>query len=38
VLVMRVDETDAFTVRGLIEEETRCHWTLATPPEVAARV
>ncbi|HET7339342.1 MAG TPA: hypothetical protein VFK22_07320 [Candidatus Dormibacteraeota bacterium] len=38
VLVIRVDETAAFTVRGLLEEETRCHWTMATPPEVAARV
>lgn len=37
VLVIRVDETAAFTVRGLLEEETRCHWTMATPPEVAAR-
>jgi hypothetical protein len=38
VLVIRVDETAAFTVRGLLEEETRSHWTLAMPPEVAARV
>jgi hypothetical protein len=38
VLVIRVDETAAFTLRGLLEEETRSHWTLATPPEVAARV
>ena len=38
VLVIRVDETAAFTVRGLLEEETRCHWTLATPPEVVGRV
>jgi hypothetical protein len=38
VLVMRVDETAAFTVRGLLEEETRCDWSLAIPPEVAAGV
>jgi hypothetical protein len=36
VLVMRVDETVAFTVRGLLDEETRCDWSLAIPPEVAA--
>jgi hypothetical protein len=35
---MRVDETAAFTVRGLLEEETRCDWSLAIPPEVAAGV
>jgi hypothetical protein len=38
VLLMRVDETAAFTVRGLLEEDTRCHWSLAIPPEVAAGV
>ena len=38
VLVLRVDETVAFTVRGLLEEETRCHWSLAIPPEAATRV
>jgi hypothetical protein len=38
VLLIRVDETAAFTVRGLLDEETRCHWSLAIPPEVAAGV
>jgi hypothetical protein len=38
VVLMRVDETAAFTVRGLLEEETRCDWSLAIPPEVAAGV
>jgi hypothetical protein len=38
VLLMGVDETVAFEVRGLLEEETRCDWSLAIPPEVAADV
>jgi hypothetical protein len=36
VLVMRVDETSAFTVRRFLEEETRSRWTMAAPPEVPA--
>lgn len=36
VLVMRVDETAAFEVRELMEEETRSSWTVAAPPELAA--
>lgn len=36
VLILRVDETDAFDVRRLLEEDTRSTWTLALPPEVAA--
>ena len=32
VLVLRVDETDAFRVRELIDEDTRSLWTIATPP------
>ena len=38
VLVMRVDEIAAFTVRGLLEEETRSHWSLAVPPEAPSGV
>jgi hypothetical protein len=37
LLVLRVDETDAFTMRALLEEETRSTWTIATPPAVNAR-
>ena len=33
LLVLRVDETDAFTVRTLLEEDTRSTWTVAAPPE-----
>ena len=36
VLVIQVDETEAFRVRGLIEEDTRSLWTVAIPPQVAA--
>jgi hypothetical protein len=36
VLVLRVDETEAFRVRGLLEEDTRSLWTVAAPPQVAA--
>jgi hypothetical protein len=38
VLVMRVDEIAAFTLRGLLEEETRSLWSLAIPPEAPAGV
>jgi len=37
LLVVTVDETDAFKVRALLEEETRSTWTIATPPAVRAR-
>ncbi|HSP10308.1 MAG TPA: hypothetical protein VLU92_12020 [Candidatus Dormibacteraeota bacterium] len=37
VLVLRVDETEAYRVRGLLEEDTRSVWTVAAPPQVAAR-
>lgn len=37
LLVLRVDETRAYTVRSLMEEETRSVWTTATPPEPARR-
>jgi hypothetical protein len=36
LLILRVDETDAFDVRRLLEEDTRSTWTLALPPQVAA--
>jgi hypothetical protein len=36
LLVMRVDETDAFRVRALLDEDTRSTWTIATPPAVGA--
>ena len=32
VLILRVDETAAFKVRELLDEETRSIWTIATPP------
>ena len=35
LLIMRVDETLAFRVRGLLEEDTRSQWTVATPPELS---
>jgi hypothetical protein len=36
LLILRVDEIDAFDVRRLLEEDTRSTWTLALPPQVAA--
>ena len=36
VLVLRVDETEAYRVRGLLEEDTRSLWTVAAPPQVGA--
>jgi hypothetical protein len=35
LLILRVDETDAFKVRGILEEDARSTWTIATPPRVA---
>ncbi|MDQ6879627.1 MAG: hypothetical protein M3082_18395 [Candidatus Dormibacteraeota bacterium] len=32
ILVLRVDETSAFRVAGLLAQETRSLWTIATPP------
>ena len=37
VLMLRVDETDAFELRELLDEETRSLWTIAMPPEPATR-
>jgi hypothetical protein len=34
VLVLRVDETAAFRVRELLEEDTRSEWTIAAPPQL----
>ena len=32
LLILRVDETEAFKVRELLDEETRSEWTVAMPP------
>jgi hypothetical protein len=37
LLILRVDETAAFRVRELLEEETRSEWTIAAPPQLNAR-
>jgi hypothetical protein len=37
VLVTRVDETDAFEARELLDEDTRSIWTMVTPPVPARR-
>jgi hypothetical protein len=37
VLLIRVDETDAFRVRELLSQETRSLWTVSTPPVPAKR-
>ncbi|HEY0831000.1 MAG TPA: hypothetical protein VGE99_07635 [Candidatus Dormibacteraeota bacterium] len=36
LLVLRIDETEAFRVRELLEEDTRSTWTIATPPTLIA--
>jgi hypothetical protein len=35
LLALRVDETQAFRVRELLEEDTRSEWTIATPPTLS---
>jgi hypothetical protein len=35
ILILRVDETDAFKLRELLDEDTRSEWTIATPPQLA---
>jgi hypothetical protein len=35
VLIVRVDETDAFKVREMLAEDTRSRWTVSTPPTAA---
>lgn len=37
LLVMKVDEVDAFRVRALLEQATHSTWTAATPPELPSR-
>jgi hypothetical protein len=34
LLILRVDETEAFRVRELLEEETRSQWTIGLPPRL----
>jgi hypothetical protein len=34
LLILRVDETEAFRVRELLEEETRSGWTVGLPPRL----
>jgi hypothetical protein len=36
LLIVRVDETEAFRVRELLEEETRSEWTMTAPPQPIA--
>ena len=37
ILLTRVDETDAFEARELLDEDTRSIWTVVTPPVAANR-
>lgn len=37
LLILTVDETEAFRVRELLEEDTRSEWTVASPPQLSAR-
>ena len=37
LVVLRVDETEAFRVRELMDEDTRSSWTLAVPPMSGSR-
>jgi len=37
LLIVRVDETAAFRMRELLEEETRSDWTIAVPPQLYQR-
>jgi hypothetical protein len=37
VVIVRVDEPDAFEARELLDEDTRSKWTLAMPPVPAKR-
>src|ERR1700694_2573137 len=36
LLILRIDETAAFRVRELLEEDTRSEWTVAVPPQLSA--
>ncbi len=35
LLILTVDETEAFRVRELLEEDTRSAWTVAAPPQLS---
>jgi hypothetical protein len=37
IVIVRVDEPDAFEARELLDEDTRSQWTLALPPVPARR-
>jgi len=37
LLILQVDETAAFRVRELLEEDTRSDWTISLPPQLAER-
>ena len=37
IVIVRVDEPDAFEARELLDEDTRSQWTLAMPPVPAER-
>jgi hypothetical protein len=37
LLIVRVDETTAFRMRELLEQETRSDWTIAVPPQLYQR-
>jgi hypothetical protein len=37
LLIVQVDETAAFRVRELLEEDTRSEWTIAVPPQLSTR-
>jgi len=34
LLILRVDETEAFRVRELLDEDTRSEWTIGLPPRL----
>jgi hypothetical protein len=34
LLILRVDETETFKLRELLEEDTRSEWTIAAPPQL----
>ena len=36
LLILKIDETETFRVRELLEEDTRSEWTVATPPQLFA--
>lgn len=37
LLILRLDETAAFRVRELLEEDTRSEWTISVPPQLNER-